>query len=124
MGDVVMQRGFKPWLQPDFLFHLSPLENVQRKCLEILHNMTNSVIQSRKRQYLQSKKDGPAKEDSEDIGKHISTDKMLLAAIISKPNNRVTQNTQNRIRKTFFPTQSSAMSPKECVHHATRKYSE
>jgi hypothetical protein len=70
MGDIVMQRGFKPWMQSDFLFHLSPMAKVQKKCLTILHNMTNSVIQTRKRQFLQSRKDSLEKKDNADIGEH------------------------------------------------------
>lgn len=109
MGDVVMQRGFKPWLQPDFLFKLSPLAKVQEKCLAILHNVTDSVIQTRKRQFLQSRKDGPAKEEKADIGKHNSTDKALFAPLSSKPCNGVTQNTYNRIKKRLFSSQQVAM---------------
>jgi hypothetical protein len=72
----------------------------------------------RKRQLLQSKKDGPTKEENADIGKQISTDKTLLAQIISKPSNLVTQNTcNNRIRKRLFPTQQLAMSAQKYIHH-------
>jgi hypothetical protein len=79
-----MQRAFKPWIQPEFLFQFSSLAKVQKQCLEVLHNMTNSVIQTRKRQYLQSGKDEKTKEESSDIGKHNYTDKALLTQINPK----------------------------------------
>jgi hypothetical protein len=122
MGDVVMQRGFKPWIQPDFLFHLSPLANVQKQCLAVLHNMTDSVIQSRKRQLLQTRKDGATKEENADIGKHNSTDKTLLALISSKPSNHVTQSTHNRIRKKLFPTYQLSMRPQKYIQHVKRQF--
>jgi hypothetical protein len=38
----------KPWLYPEALFAVTALKRLQTKCLDVLHNMTDSVIRTRK----------------------------------------------------------------------------
>jgi hypothetical protein len=107
-----MQRAFKPWIQPQFLFQLSSLAKVQKQCLEVLHSIPNLVIQTRKQQYLQRRKCGQAKDENSDIGKHNSRDKALLTPI----NSKAIVSLGIHRRHIAAPNE-----PKECVHNARRK---
>lgn len=40
---VVQTRQIRPWLQPEFLFKLSPMARTQADCLRILHGFTDMV---------------------------------------------------------------------------------
>ena len=55
MSHIIQARQIKPWLQPDFLFHLLPYANEQTRCLSILHGFTDNVIKERKAQYAMLK---------------------------------------------------------------------
>ncbi|XP_065578507.1 cytochrome P450 4c3-like [Artemia franciscana] len=48
MTSIVMSRATKPWLRPNFLYRFSSLHRQEKKCLDILHGFTNSVIKERK----------------------------------------------------------------------------
>jgi len=41
-------RTLKPWLQPDWLFHLLPVGREHKNTLNVLHGFTNNVIKKRK----------------------------------------------------------------------------
>ncbi|KAJ9577301.1 hypothetical protein L9F63_006140, partial [Diploptera punctata] len=54
MGQLVMQRIVRPWLHPDFLYHLTPQSVRYRECLKLLHNFTDQVIRERRAQHSNS----------------------------------------------------------------------
>nr|CAD7609873.1 unnamed protein product [Timema genevievae] len=56
MADIVVKRSFRPWLQPNLLFWLSSTGRSQRKYLNILQEMTDKVIKSRKYEFAEKKK--------------------------------------------------------------------
>jgi hypothetical protein len=68
MTDIVVQRTFKPWIHPDWLFRLSPLAKQHAKYLAILHDMTNSVIMTKKSEYLK-RINNSTTEERDDTGK-------------------------------------------------------
>lgn len=43
-----MERSLRPWLDSDLLFNLSALGRENQRCVKILHDFTNQVIQDRK----------------------------------------------------------------------------
>ena len=43
MTRIVQTRQTRPWLQPDWLFRLFPMEAEQRRCISILHGFTDHV---------------------------------------------------------------------------------
>ncbi|XP_046641927.1 cytochrome P450 4C1-like [Daphnia pulicaria] len=45
---IVMERSLRPWLDSDLLFNLSALGRENQRCVKILHDFTNQVIQDRK----------------------------------------------------------------------------
>ncbi|XP_066993572.2 cytochrome P450 4C1 isoform X2 [Anabrus simplex] len=68
-GEVIMRRLVAPWAYPDFFFNLSKDAEHQSEALRVLHNMTNNVIQERKRQLssdLNGKNNGHVKQEQED----------------------------------------------------------
>jgi hypothetical protein len=69
MADVMLLRMFRPWIHLDSLFRLSPLAREQAKYLAILHDMANSVIRTRKDEYLQKRPNSLTTEERNDIGK-------------------------------------------------------
>jgi len=56
MSEVVMQRHFKPWLQPEWMFKLTSLKKTESESLAVLHGVTKSVIADRKRELSQKSK--------------------------------------------------------------------
>ncbi|GFG37475.1 hypothetical protein Cfor_01119, partial [Coptotermes formosanus] len=68
MADVMLLRMFRPWIHLDSLFRLSPLAREQAKYLAILHDMANSVIRTRKDEYLQKRPNSLTTEERNDIG--------------------------------------------------------
>ncbi|KPJ03616.1 Cytochrome P450 4C1 [Papilio xuthus] len=58
MFNVLVERFQKVWLHSDFLYNWSSLKKKQERCLEILHNMSNTVLRTRKASYLSNKKNG------------------------------------------------------------------
>nr|CAD7402230.1 unnamed protein product [Timema cristinae] len=68
--DAIICRTFKPWLQPEIFFRMSPTGKGHAKALEVLHGLTEKVIQTRKAEYL-SKHNSTQEDSSEnenDIG--------------------------------------------------------
>ena len=43
IGQIVMERGIRPWLTPDFIFKLSALGRENQRCVKALHSFTNQV---------------------------------------------------------------------------------
>lgn len=43
MSRIVQKRQVEPWLQIDWLFHMSPNGTEHKKCLSILHGFTDQV---------------------------------------------------------------------------------
>lgn len=68
MGMVAVSRSFKPWLYPDFIFNLSSYGRLQKRSLVVLHNMTNSVIRTRKMELSQMSKSPKPNCEENDIG--------------------------------------------------------
>ena len=50
-------RQTTPWLQPDCLFRWLPQGKEHQRCLSILHSFTEKVIQERKVEYYERKKE-------------------------------------------------------------------
>jgi cytochrome P450 family 4 len=65
MGYIVMERILKPWLFSDTVFALSALKTTQKECLNVLHNMTSSVIRKR-RQEIMAERATQSKERSKE----------------------------------------------------------
>lgn len=38
-----MERGVRPWLQPDWIFYLTSRGRETRRCVKTLHQFTNKV---------------------------------------------------------------------------------
>ena len=53
MNRIVQQRQMFPWLQSDHLFRFSSLKKVHDECLDVLHGFTNSVIQDKRKEFLE-----------------------------------------------------------------------
>ncbi|KPJ21348.1 Cytochrome P450 4C1, partial [Papilio machaon] len=58
MFNVMVERFQKFWLHNDFLYNWSNLKKKQEICLKILHNMSNTVLKTRKAAYLNNQKNG------------------------------------------------------------------
>ncbi|KPJ08955.1 Cytochrome P450 4C1 [Papilio machaon] len=58
MFNVLVERFQKFWLHNDFLYNWSNLKKKQEICLKILHNMSNTVLKTRKAAYLNNQKNG------------------------------------------------------------------
>ncbi|XP_045539866.1 cytochrome P450 4C1-like [Papilio machaon] len=56
--NMLMERLQKFWLHSDFIYNWSNLKKKQERCLVILHNMSNTVLETRKAVYLNNKKNG------------------------------------------------------------------
>ncbi|XP_069363020.1 cytochrome P450 4V2-like isoform X2 [Maniola hyperantus] len=55
MFKYLIERIQKPWLYSDVVFNWSFLKRKQDECLKILHNMSNTVLEKRKAEYLNNK---------------------------------------------------------------------
>ena len=55
IGQITMERGVRPWLMNDWVFHLSALGRENRRCVQTLHKFTNQVIRDRRQALLASK---------------------------------------------------------------------
>lgn len=42
--ELTMERSLRPWLDNDLLFNLTALGRENRKCVNVLHNFTNKVL--------------------------------------------------------------------------------
>ncbi|XP_045539865.1 cytochrome P450 4C1-like [Papilio machaon] len=58
MFNVMVERFQKFWLHNDFMYNWSNLKKKQERCLKILHNMSNTVLKTRKAAYLNNQKNG------------------------------------------------------------------
>nr|CAD7194210.1 unnamed protein product [Timema douglasi] len=70
IADAIVCRSFKPWLQPEIIFRMSPTGRGHAKALKVLHGLTEKVIQTRKAEYLtkhNSTQEDPS-ENENDIG--------------------------------------------------------
>nr|CAD7402599.1 unnamed protein product [Timema poppensis] len=70
IADAIVCRSFKPWLQPEIIFRMSPTGRGHAKALEVLHGLTEKVIRTRKAEYLtkhNSTQEDPS-ENENDIG--------------------------------------------------------
>ncbi|XP_050348227.1 cytochrome P450 4C1-like isoform X1 [Nymphalis io] len=47
---ILNKRFFKVWLQPDFIFNLTPFAKQQRENIEITHKFTDEVVKKKRRQ--------------------------------------------------------------------------
>ncbi|XP_065569758.1 cytochrome P450 4C1-like isoform X2 [Artemia franciscana] len=52
IAEIVVDRGFRPHLYPDFIFNLTSMAREQQKCLKILHKFTQDVIRKRREDIL------------------------------------------------------------------------
>ncbi|CAG5042188.1 unnamed protein product [Parnassius apollo] len=53
---ILIERFQKFWLHNDFIYSWSTLKKKEDQCLRILHNMSNTVLQTRKAAYITNKK--------------------------------------------------------------------
>lgn len=44
-----MERSLRPWLDNDVIFNLTALGRENQRCVKVLHDFTNQVIQDRKK---------------------------------------------------------------------------
>nr|ACZ97414.1 cytochrome P450 CYP4G48 [Zygaena filipendulae] len=58
MCDIIHQRHYKLWLRFDALFKLTSFYKQQIKLLNIIHSLTNKVIKSKQKVYLENKAKG------------------------------------------------------------------
>ncbi len=58
-----MERSLRPWLDSDLLFNLSALGRENQRCVKILHDFTNQVIQDRKKMLNNNQSDSVAGDD-------------------------------------------------------------
>ncbi|XP_017882357.2 cytochrome P450 4C1-like [Ceratina calcarata] len=73
MGDTLLYRSLRPWLDFDFVFFLTPVGMLQSKLIKILHGFTKQIIRERKEyhdktngRYLADFSD-KANEDTDDM---------------------------------------------------------
>ncbi|XP_072932370.1 cytochrome P450 4C1-like [Epargyreus clarus] len=62
--NVFVERFQKFWIHNHFIYSWSSLRKKQDKCLKILHNMSNTVLQKRKEEYLSNKRNGNLEKTS------------------------------------------------------------
>lgn len=68
MSELVQYRQLRPWLHPDFTWKLSPTGREEARCLKILHEFTEMVINERKQERKDNGKVNTSKEkDAEDV---------------------------------------------------------
>ncbi|XP_046449670.1 cytochrome P450 4c3-like [Daphnia pulex] len=48
IGQIVMERGIRPWLRLDWIYQFSALGRENKRCVKALHNFTNKVINDRR----------------------------------------------------------------------------
>ncbi|XP_046640760.1 cytochrome P450 4c3-like [Daphnia pulicaria] len=48
IGQIVMERGIRPWLAFDWIYKLSSLGRENQRCVKALHTFTNQVIRDRR----------------------------------------------------------------------------
>ncbi|GFG37750.1 hypothetical protein Cfor_02942, partial [Coptotermes formosanus] len=48
MGEIIINRLFRPWLYLNFIFKMSAIGRRNDECLRVLHGFTNKMIQERK----------------------------------------------------------------------------
>jgi hypothetical protein len=60
MVHIVQLRQYVPWLMPDLLFNLSSLKRENDSALEILHGFTRSVIEDKRAEMAEQKKNNNA----------------------------------------------------------------
>ncbi|XP_032789240.2 cytochrome P450 4c3 [Daphnia magna] len=48
IGQIVMERGIRPWLTFDWIFQFSSLGRENQRCVQALHGFTNQVIRDRR----------------------------------------------------------------------------
>ncbi|XP_008550233.2 uncharacterized protein LOC103573114 [Microplitis demolitor] len=49
LGNLMLHRLLRPWLHPNFSFHLSPSSRLQSKCLDIVRGFSKKIIGERKK---------------------------------------------------------------------------
>ncbi|XP_046985683.1 cytochrome P450 4C1-like [Schistocerca americana] len=68
-SDITLQRTFRPWLFPDFLFNLSSLGKEWRKHLHVMKTTTQTIIQNKKLQMsTEQGKSGNPNNNDNDVG--------------------------------------------------------
>uniref|UniRef100_A0A8D8U0I8 Cytochrome P450 4C1 n=2 Tax=Cacopsylla melanoneura TaxID=428564 RepID=A0A8D8U0I8_9HEMI len=68
IAHLVVQRGIRPWLWPNFLFGLTEFGKRHQTCLNVLHGFSRRVIEERKRERVGREK-GEADADEDQWGK-------------------------------------------------------
>lgn len=59
MGEIFVKRSMRPWLRPEWLFHITSLGKQLRKDLDILHGFTKEVIKERRKANNEELKSNP-----------------------------------------------------------------
>ncbi|XP_025831460.1 cytochrome P450 4d2 [Agrilus planipennis] len=85
MCRIIMERTFNPFLQNDFIYKLSSIYRREKKALKILHNLTLSVLQTKRKRLLSN---GSLANQDECLGikkKLAFLDLLLQATVDGKP---------------------------------------
>lgn len=88
MGSIIQNRQAKPWLQPDWLFRWTSMYKTHEKCIKILHEFSNKVIQERREELkkrAEERKKVPTVPEDQDINafgykKHLAFLDLLINA--------------------------------------------
>ncbi|GAB6024682.1 hypothetical protein CHUAL_009816 [Chamberlinius hualienensis] len=66
LAEIIVYRNQRPWLIPDFVFKLTKMGDNYKKHLKVVHDFTTKVIQMRKKEYVENKKNkGDIEKDGE-----------------------------------------------------------
>ncbi|KAL7646994.1 UNVERIFIED_CONTAM: hypothetical protein RMT77_002251 [Armadillidium vulgare] len=69
MGDILVTRFARPWLQYDFIFKRTKWGRLQEKSLEFLHKFSLETIRERRKEYKRLKSQKEEKKEDEILGK-------------------------------------------------------
>nr|XP_046471306.1 cytochrome P450 4C1-like [Neodiprion pinetum] len=61
----IVRRGFSPWIHPDFIFYRTKLGKDQQKYIKFMHDFTEKLISTKKKQLLE-RGNRESNEDAED----------------------------------------------------------
>ncbi|KAJ9599645.1 hypothetical protein L9F63_026503, partial [Diploptera punctata] len=113
--ELIMNRSFRPWYHIDYIFNLSPLGRLQKRCLSILHNTTRNVVESRKKEILEGKTNNENSVSVDDTGgkKKVAFLDLLLQSSIENSGELTDEDIQEEVDTLMFEghdTSSSSIS--------------
>ncbi|KAJ0180019.1 hypothetical protein K1T71_004610 [Dendrolimus kikuchii] len=66
--NLICERIFHLWLQPDWIFRLFPQSKEHEKCLQAMQNFTDTVIKKKRKDLLTEKSNKPEVDNEFDLG--------------------------------------------------------